>query len=131
MYTEVTLLYKRSFTLLGWYIYFETSNPVRTGDYAIIQSELRQATDALCVSFWYNMYGAGMGKLLMGIIKPSSDNLDNVFWSKEGNNGKDWKQASVTVKYAQRFHVCMYVCMCVYVCVCVCVYVCVCVCVYV
>ena len=62
-----------------------------------------------------------MGELIMGIREPSSNKLNKVLWSEKGNIGKDWKYASVTLKYAKRFHVCMYVC--VYVCV-SCVYVC-------
>lgn len=45
------------------YIYIESSEPARKGDFASLVSEELPAKQDVCLSFYYNMYGQGMGEL--------------------------------------------------------------------
>lgn len=44
-------------------MYIETSSPRVTGDIARLISPIYQDTDAVCLTFWYHMYGNGIGTL--------------------------------------------------------------------
>ena len=74
---------------------------MKEGEAALIRSELLRPRDAVCVKFWYNMYGYGMGKLEMGTITDLDRSTFQVKWSQEGNQGATWKEATVNVKLQQ------------------------------
>lgn len=44
-------------------MYIEASSPRTTGDAARLISPLYQDNQAVCLSFWYHMYGNGIGTL--------------------------------------------------------------------
>ena len=84
---------KRSLFVLylaaGNYIYFETSSPVQTGDNAKL--ELNSPGGSACLTFYYHMYGSGMGTLNV------FDGSSRVF-TQSGDKGNTWHKAEVTVK---------------------------------
>lgn len=83
---------------------------MKEGEAALIRSELLRPRDAVCVKFWYNMYGYGMGKLEMGTITDLDRSTFQVKWSQEGNQGATWKEATVNVKLQQSaFYVRIYI----------------------
>ena len=79
---------------LGHYIYVETSG-IRAGEKAKLLSQTFPATKGRCLTFWYHMYGEGMGELNV-YIKPVTGSLNKV-WSLSGNQGDEWKMARVTL----------------------------------
>lgn len=78
----------------GHYIYVETSG-IRAGEKAKLLSQTFPATKGRCLTFWYHMYGEGMGELNV-YIKPVTGSLNKV-WSLSGNQGDEWKMARVTL----------------------------------
>ena len=74
----------------GYYMYTETSRPRRQGDYAILISPMQRFSGIMCLKFSYHMYGATIGILDVTI------NSRRVF-SKSGNQGNRWFDASITI----------------------------------
>ena len=72
----------------------ETSG-VAEGAKAKLLSRTFPATGGRCLTFWYHMYGEGMGQLNV-YIKPVTGSLRNV-WSLSGDQGDEWKMAQVTL----------------------------------
>ncbi|XP_052068054.1 uncharacterized protein LOC127707514 [Mytilus californianus] len=71
----------------GHYIYLEgTDKPIGT------KSELTSTTVKLdgtfCFTFWYHMFGKGMGTLNVYI---KSGNRSTKYWSQSGSQGDNWK----------------------------------------
>jgi len=56
-----------------------------------------------CFSFWYSMYGAEIGELM--VIK-SSKSGDEIAWYLSGDQGKGWKEAQLTLSVGEDFYVC-------------------------
>ncbi|KAL8608892.1 hypothetical protein ACOMHN_065230 [Nucella lapillus] len=76
----------------GHYMYIEASSPRRAGQTARLWTPVMAGTG--CVSFWYNMYGAGMGTLrVYGATSPST--RGQPLWSLSGNQGRGWYKAQV------------------------------------
>ncbi|KAH3846508.1 hypothetical protein DPMN_088809 [Dreissena polymorpha] len=81
----------------GTYYYIETSAPRQTDNFAWLQSPpLQSLHQAVCLQFWYNMYGESVGKLAVSVAYngtlPGSE-----IWAKTGNQGPDWQFGRVTV----------------------------------
>ena len=73
-------------------MYIETSSPRVRGDYAILISPMQRFRGTMCLKFSYHMYGATIGRLDVTI------NSRRVF-SKSGNQGNRWFDASITIYY--------------------------------
>lgn len=78
----------------GHYLFVETSG-VDEGEKAKLISRTFPTTGGRCLTFWYHMYGSGMGELNV-YIKPVTGSLRNV-WSLSGDQGNEWKMAQVTL----------------------------------
>ena len=74
----------------GYYMYIETSGPRVQGDYAILISPMQRFSGIMCLKFSYHMYGATIEILDVTI------NSRRVF-SKSGNQGNKWFDASITI----------------------------------
>lgn len=78
----------------GHYLFVETSG-ISAGEKAKLLSQTFPATGGRCLTFWYHMYGEGMGELNV-YIKPVTGSLRKV-WSLSGDQGDQWKMAQVTL----------------------------------
>ena len=74
--------------LTGKYVYTEADYPRKIGDRAQLVSPLFSAT--FCLSFFYHMHGAAIGKLRLSVDS-------NVVFEITGEQGSDWTQAQVLV----------------------------------
>jgi len=72
----------------GKYVYTEADYPRKIGDRAQLVSPLFSAT--FCLSFFYHMHGAAIGKLRLSVDS-------NVVFEITGEQGSDWTQAQVLV----------------------------------
>ena len=79
---------------LGYYIYVETSG-VPAGNKANLLSHIFPPTAGRCLTFWYHMYGSGMGELKV-YVKPVTGTLRKV-WFLSGDQGDTWNMAQVTL----------------------------------
>ena len=71
-------------------MYIETSSPRVPGDNAKLQSPSLKFSGNMCLSFYYHMYGLGIGSLKVSI------NGQEVF-GRSGNKGNAWLKASVSI----------------------------------
>ena len=78
----------------GHYVFTETSG-VPMGEKARLLSRTFPSTSGRCLSFWYHMYGSGMGELNV-YIKPQTGAMKKV-WSVSGDQGDEWKMKQVTL----------------------------------
>ncbi|KAG7253036.1 hypothetical protein CRUP_022836 [Coryphaenoides rupestris] len=108
--------------MLGW----QESSPKRTEDMALrptcqvtesplschptLVASLRgdlvePSTGGHCLNFWYHMYGHNVGMLQVYINdrKISGEGNGVLLWSKEGNQGQKWLEASVSVARSDAF----------------------------
>ncbi len=78
----------------GNYIYFETSDPVVSGDEAILVSMEIDFDENVheTISFYYHMYGASMGTLY---LEQNTSGSWSSLWSLSGNQGNQWLNTSV------------------------------------
>ena len=54
------------------------------------------STSGRCLTFWYHMYGSGMGELNV-YVKPAKAAAMTKVWSLNGDQGDEWKMAQVTL----------------------------------
>ena len=85
-------------TSTGYYMYIETSDPRQTGDYAKLNSPGLQFSGSMCLQFYYHMYGADMGTLIVNI------NGNSVF-SASGDKGNQWLRAAIDVNLSGKYAV--------------------------
>ncbi|XP_068709846.1 MAM and LDL-receptor class A domain-containing protein 1-like isoform X3 [Montipora foliosa] len=67
----------------GYYMYIEASSPRVQGDYAVLSSPALLSTGNTCITFYYHMYGSGMGNLTVNVN-------GRVLFRKSGNQGDRW-----------------------------------------
>ena len=76
----------------GQYVFIEASHPKRTNDEAKLVSKLMGGV--YCMSFFYHMYGAGIGELKVVV----NDGIENrVAFDKRGPQGRGWNGVNATV----------------------------------
>ncbi|CAK8675733.1 unnamed protein product [Clavelina lepadiformis] len=89
----------------GNYVFIEASSPRKSGDIAsLLTPQLSVQTSQRCVTFWYHMWGSGMGNLrVFADFKPpirsrksSLSQRSELVYQKLGNQNADWKMARVT-----------------------------------
>ena len=71
-------------------MYIETSSPRVQGDLARLSSPAFTFSGATCITFFYHMYGATIGRLEVTV------NGRNVF-SASGNKGNSWLEARINL----------------------------------
>ena len=81
-------------SLLGYYIYTESSWPRIEGDAARIISRPLKPMQKSCLSFYYSMFGRTMGELNV-YIRYTDDKRNFMIWSLKGNQGSSWYRADV------------------------------------
>ena len=64
-------------------MYIEASSPRVQGDYAVLSSPALLSTGNTCITFYYHMYGSGMGNLTVNVN-------GRVLFRKSGNQGDRW-----------------------------------------
>ncbi|XP_074645963.1 uncharacterized protein LOC141902220 [Tubulanus polymorphus] len=74
----------------GTYVYVETSSPASRGQQAYLDATINSTSDSCQMNFNYHMYGSSMGKLQVKVD-------GSVLFEKSGNQGNNWKAASVTI----------------------------------
>ena len=85
-------------TPYGFYLFIEASAPRKQGDRAWLVSNTLKNNTNYCLSFWYHMYGTGMGTLNVNIWPFNSGLKQYKIWTKRGNQVNQWlhDQAQVT-----------------------------------
>lgn len=91
-------------TLQGHYMYIETSNPPNGADARLISPTFKRQANGYCVTWWYHAYGATIGAL--NIYTRINNQLSaQPLWSIRGNQGDQWRVASITVKTISDFQI--------------------------
>lgn len=78
----------------GQYTYVESSRPNSPNKDFILESAPVALSSDASVSFWYSMGGAAMGTM---ILEAKSNGAFKQIWTKSGNQGVNWQQASVDI----------------------------------
>ncbi|XP_066300039.1 MAM and LDL-receptor class A domain-containing protein 2-like [Branchiostoma lanceolatum] len=84
----------------GYYLYIESSGNNRpAGENAFLLSESFAPTQMSCLSFWYHMYGAGVGSLnVLTAVYTGGNNINATYrWRASGNQGNVWRQGLVQI----------------------------------
>jgi hypothetical protein len=84
-------------------MYTETSSPRKQGDKARLASKTYPATNNMCLTFWYHMYGSNIGTL--NVYTSSFGHLGSTVWSQYGNQGNQWRKAQKTLQTATQYQV--------------------------
>lgn len=87
--------------LSGQYIYYETSSPAKKNNKAAIASP-DLGVKRGCLSFYYHMFGKGMGTLQVLI---SNNDGRKVLWTQDTNKGDEWFLAQVDIKEESLYNV--------------------------
>lgn len=99
-------------TAAGTYVFGESSNPRKPGDKARLLSPAVDPTVFMtrqfCFQFWYNMFGIEMGTLNVYQLT-SGSTAPSIIWSKTGQQGQWWRQASVNLTSTEIFYVSAYI----------------------
>lgn len=83
-------------TPYGTYLYIEASSR-KQGDNALLASPwLRPTNSSRCMTFWYNMYGTGIGSL--NVYQRVYPQPLNQLFTLSGDQGNGWKQAQVNIQ---------------------------------
>ena len=86
-------------------MYIETSYPRVPGDNAILQSPAFYPASGSCfLRFFYSMYGATIGSLIVRLHKMKS-NQRVVLFNQTGDHGNQWLQASFPINSTEEFHI--------------------------
>ncbi|GFN85250.1 MAM and LDL-receptor class a domain-containing protein 2-like [Plakobranchus ocellatus] len=88
-------------TSSGFYMYVESSNRKR-GERARLASQTFPPVDDqdYCISFWYNMFGSGIGALRVILQTNASSaviSTEATLWELDGSSGDQWLAAQVAV----------------------------------
>lgn len=82
------------FSDIGYYVYAETSG-IDQNKKARLLSRTFPSTNGRCMSFWYHMYGSGMGQLNV-YIEPAKGVATKI-WSLSGDQGNEWRMKQITL----------------------------------
>ncbi|KAF0307294.1 MAM and LDL-receptor class A domain-containing protein 1 [Amphibalanus amphitrite] len=96
-----------SVSRVGGYAFIDSSHPRRSGDIARLESAVFETPDPLCLSFYTNMFGAGVGRLSVREVSGGENPTAKVLWSVSGGSGSplSWELGRVTVASPNRFMV--------------------------
>jgi len=88
----------------GYYMYIEASGNRHNGDKARLETPSYHPTQgAMCLNFWYHMYGAHINTL--NVYTHVGASLGSPVWTKRGTQGNAWKNAQVTINVTTSFSV--------------------------
>ncbi|XP_019632083.1 PREDICTED: MAM and LDL-receptor class A domain-containing protein 2-like [Branchiostoma belcheri] len=87
----------------GTYLYLEASSPRLPGDVARLVSEAFPVATGRCLSFWYHMYGSGMGTLRVVLHETQSRPVS--VWEVSGDQGDQWLQGQVPLTTSSSFQI--------------------------
>ncbi|XP_078334103.1 MAM and LDL-receptor class A domain-containing protein 1-like [Crassostrea virginica] len=90
-------------TAAGHYMFTQGSSQPSGRKARLISPIYLANTQPVCVKFWYNMYGTGIGTL--NIYKKASGVLGSPIWSLSGSQSRDWREASVTIPAGSAYRV--------------------------
>lgn len=85
-------------------MYTEGSSPASMGDKARLSSKMLAASEGRCLSFWYHMFGGGIGSLSV-IVK--DDKGERQIWKAIGDKGQTWNLGHVTIDSTSQYQVIM------------------------
>ena len=90
----------------GSYIYMEASSPALSGQTAVLTSKTitKLPGGVKCLTFWYHMYGSGMGKLAV-VVKDSVTLAETTVVTLAGNIGDKWNKHEVDINVSNDFQV--------------------------
>ena len=80
------------------------SGSIKAGQKAQLVSEKFAASKGMCMSFWYHMYGYGVGDLNL-YIRDSSMRQPHLVKSISGQQGNQWIQGEIGLHSQRDFHV--------------------------
>lgn len=80
----------------GYYMYVDSSNGGFYNHAYFTSPMLKQAASTCQMSFWYHMYGTGIGNLYV-YSKTSGSSTNTRLWNLAGNQGNRWNQAIVRI----------------------------------
>ncbi len=83
-----------------YYMYIEASGnnyPHKNASLSVYDNFLNNDYHDVNFSFYYNMYGFGMGTLRLVAIVNKNDNNPITVWSKSGDSGSNWQQQTVSL----------------------------------
>lgn len=80
----------------GWYMYYETSNPVINGDLAYFLSPTFKVYGTFNFNYWYHMFGANMGPMTVQYLDQGTW---TTLWTLTGNQGDVWFNNIHNFKY--------------------------------
>ncbi|XP_042868707.1 MAM and LDL-receptor class A domain-containing protein 1-like [Penaeus japonicus] len=91
----------------GGYAYISSGYPRTDGDIAQLVSPVLDPTESpMCLKFWLNMYGSGIGA--MRVLYSPTANANNIreLWKQEGSSSgtDDWYPSQVTVSSTESFN---------------------------
>lgn len=93
-----------SFEVNGHYAYFEGSNKTQ-GEESNLTSMTVHPHGEACFTFWYHMFGIGMGKLSVYL---AMENTTRKLWEQSGNQKDVWRfgflDINATEPYAVTFN---------------------------
>ncbi len=81
----------------GKYLYVESSRCFEHTGYLLSPVFDLSGLDVATLTFWYHMYGASMGELSVQISTDGGTNWSDNVWSLSGNQGNEWKEATVSL----------------------------------
>ncbi|XP_033751998.1 MAM and LDL-receptor class A domain-containing protein 1-like [Pecten maximus] len=82
-------------TSRGHYMYIETSSPRKPGDKARLISPTYTDSQAMCVQFYYHMYGSNIGAL--NVYIQTGGQLGRAGYSMSTNAGNSWQLGEMTI----------------------------------
>ncbi|XP_069995993.1 MAM and LDL-receptor class A domain-containing protein 1 [Penaeus vannamei] len=91
----------------GGYAFIDSRYPRTAGEVAQLVSPALDATDSpMCLKFWVNMYGTGIGALRVLYVPTTTPDNIRELWKQEGSSsGPDyWYPSQVTVFSAENFN---------------------------
>jgi len=84
-------------------MFIESSSPRSPGDNAILQSSLHTPVAAGCVQFYYNMFGANIGKFRVWVQPQGGAPVK--LWELIGQQGSGWRLGTVPFSQSNSFQV--------------------------
>lgn len=78
-----------SFSFPGYYMYIEASNMIYGQKARLTSRSLRGISGKQCLTFFYNMFGAGTG-ILNVYMKKEGDSEETLLWRRRGEQSITW-----------------------------------------
>nr|XP_015197821.1 PREDICTED: astacin-like metalloendopeptidase [Lepisosteus oculatus] len=87
------------------YLYIQAEFPWQSGQTAVLQSG--ELSGEVCLSFWYSIFGAGVGSLAVLVQYSTTPNDELQVWAGRGQHSRQWffKTLDITGKPGQTFKI--------------------------